>query len=481
VLLWTAFGLGMFLSIVPGGSTPGALIAGIAAAAYAVTMQIVPRPIRHSDNVGEMLSVSGVVVALLAVALTDGIDSPYLLFLATPSFFAGAFLGYRIGIATALLTSAGLIGIVAMLDQEILQAPVIQIVLLYILIATMFAQARRVLLEERAAAAELNLLKVGRLEAAHSALVSLQDLADAADLNPVSVGRAALRDLALLVPYEAGRVVLNDDYGPVVVARRGTPGEDGSQSVFTMAVGLTRLGDVELWPRNGESLAEHRGLIEELLRPVTLAYDNIALLRSVAGRAVQEERLRLARDLHDDLGPSLASLGLGMDMAILQEETGENLARHLETMRRSVTDMVETIRLTAADLRHDPGRSLTERANRIAAEIGADGPAVIIDLDERRPPRPVIADDLTAILKEAVRNAAVHAAARAVRIEGYVDRERGEFSVTDDGRGFEPDRRRRGHFGLIGMRERAEEIGARINIESAPGAGTRVTVKWGPP
>ena len=149
VLLWTAFGLGMFLSVVPDGTSQNAIIASVAAAAYVVTMQVVPRPIRHSDKVGELLAVSGVVVTLVAVALTDGIDSPYLLFLATPSFFSGAFLGYRIRIETALLTSTGLIAIVAILNQEILQGQVIQIVFLYVLIATMFTQARRVLVEER--------------------------------------------------------------------------------------------------------------------------------------------------------------------------------------------------------------------------------------------------------------------------------------------------------------------------------------------
>ena len=480
VLLWAAFGLGMFLSLAFDGRTTGAMIAGIAVAAYTVTMQIVPRPIRHSDNVGELLAVSGVLISLLAVALTDGIGSPYLLFLATPSFFAGAFLGYRIGIETALLTSAGLIGVVATLDQAIVQGQVIQIVLLYVLIAATFAQARRVLVEERAVAAEVSMHRVGRLKAAHAALISLQELAGTADLNPVSVGRAALRDLALLVPYEAGQVVLLDEEGPVVVASRGPTGDLDSPTLYPMEVGSRRLGHLALWPADGDNLSTYRGIIEELLRPVVLAFDNIALLRSVAARAVQEERARLARDLHDDLGPSLASLGLGLDSAILEDATGEHLARRLETMRRSVTDLVERIRQIAADLRHDPQKSLIEQANRIAAEIGADGPAVIVDIDERRPPRPVIAGDLGAIMQEAIRNATLHAGARSIRLEGYVDRERGELSIIDDGRGFDPGRRSHGRFGLIGIEERADEIGARISIDSAPGKGSRVTVKWGP-
>lgn len=480
VLLWTAFGLGLFLSVVPDGRSTSALVASIITAAYVVAMQVMPRPVRHSDNVGELLSVSGVVVSLVAVALTDGIESPYLLFLATPSFFAGAFLGYRIGIETALLTNTGLVAVVALLDQDILQEQVIQIVLLYLLIAAMFAQARRVLVEEREVAAEINLVRLGRLEAAHAALSSLQELADAADLNPVSVGRAALRDLALIVPYDAGQIEFHDKEGPVIVARRGTPGSDADAFVVPMQIGDRVLGAVTLWPDLDLDLEEYRDVVEELLGPVTLAYDNIAILRRVAGRAVQQERTRLARELHDVLGPSLASIGLGLDMAIQQGADSEPVARQLETMRRSVTEVVEAVRMTAADLRHQPVKSLTEQANAIAAEIDADGPAVIVDIDERRPPRAVIASDLAAILQEAVRNASVHAEARLIRIEGTVDREMGSLSVTDDGRGFDTERDNLGRFGLIGLRERAEEIGARLSIDSTPGEGSRVTLKWGP-
>lgn len=229
LLLWTAFGLGVFLSVVPGGRTSAALIAAAAVAVYVVAMQVTPRAIRQSENVGELFAVSGVLISLFAVALTDGIESPYLLLLATPSFFAGANLGYRIGVETAMLTSAGLVAVIAMLGQTILEGQLLQSLLLYLLIAVTFAQARRVLIEERAAAAELQTVRSRRLEAAHSALTSLEELADAADLNPVTVGRAALRDLALLVPYASGQVMLNDEDGPIVVARRGSPGNQESR------------------------------------------------------------------------------------------------------------------------------------------------------------------------------------------------------------------------------------------------------------
>ncbi|NNL12320.1 MAG: hypothetical protein HKO82_01365, partial [Acidimicrobiia bacterium] len=62
---------------------------------------------------------------------------------------------------------------------------------------------------------------------------------------------------------------------------------------------------------------------------------------------------------------------------------------------------------------------------------------------------------------------------------GYVDHSSGEVSITDDGNGFDVRRSFKGHYGLVGMDERAEKIGARLEVRSSP-AGTTVTVRWGP-
>ena len=97
VLHWGALLLGVFLTALNEGITPSFTLAALLASVYVVAMQALPRRIRHNQVVGEIMAVSGVVVAVLAISLTGGIDSPYVLFLASPSFFAGAFLGLRIG------------------------------------------------------------------------------------------------------------------------------------------------------------------------------------------------------------------------------------------------------------------------------------------------------------------------------------------------------------------------------------------------
>jgi signal transduction histidine kinase len=484
-LLWGSYGLGVFMSILLTGVEPRTTISAAVAGAYVVSVQAMPLRFRHHQNIGELTAVLGVVVALFTVAITGGVDSPYLLFLATPSFYAGAFLGFRIGIETALLSSTGLVVVAATLGQETLQGQVVQTALLYLLMAVAVAQTRRVLVEahERSAAlvaaSELTAAKLARLEAAHSALVSLSELASAAELNPVNVGEAALRDLALIVPFSAGQVVLNDERGTVVVARRGEPGTIDRRTAYPMQLADRLFGHLALWPHPGGNLDGYRPVILELLRPVILAFDNILLLRSIARRAVQEERTRLARELHDEIGPALASLGLGVDMGIMMPGATPEVARQLESVRRSITTLAEDVRSTVADLRHESTDSIIEQANRLVAEAGADGPAVIVDIDERRTPRAELASEVAAIMTEAVRNAFEHAGAKSIRIEGKVDRDQGSLIITDDGRGFDPEDRPPGHYGLIGMRERAAKFKGSVVIDSQLGGGTKVTVEWG--
>ena len=125
-----------------------------------------------------------------------------------------------------------------------------------------------------------------------------------------------------------------------------------------------------------------------------------------------------------------------------------------------------------------PGPTLTARVLQTTARLDGD-PPIVVDLDERRPPRPAMVGDLTAIVTEATRNAHAHSGASKIMISGRIDRSHGVCSVIDDGTGFDPTHEPDGHFGLMGMRERAEKIGASINFKSEPGVGTTVTVEWG--
>jgi signal transduction histidine kinase len=216
--------------------------------------------------------------------------------------------------------------------------------------------------------------------------------------------------------------------------------------------------------------------IEQSLRPLALAFSNAQLLQGIARKAISEERSRIARELHDELGPSLASLGLGIDLAMVQNPPDQPLADQLTHLRRSVSFLVDDIRKTVADLRAEPEPSLstalTEQVGKIAPQ-----PDVAVDVEERRPPRPSIAQELTAIVTEAIRNAAKHANAGAITVRGVVDFDRGWITISDDGQGFDPSKQPDGHYGLVGMKERAAKIGGTLDVKSGQ-AGTTISIEW---
>jgi two-component system sensor histidine kinase DegS len=202
------------------------------------------------------------------------------------------------------------------------------------------------------------------------------------------------------------------------------------------------------------------------------------MLQNIAARAISEERVRIARDLHDDLGPSLASLGLSLDLTLVQHPLDEPVAEQLTHLRTSVAYLVDDIRRTVADLRAEPEPSLVNLLNGIKAGL-APQPEVVIELDERRPPRPSVSQEVAAISNEAIRNAVTHADATHIRISGIVDFDRGWISIADNGKGFDPNAIPDGHYGLTGMNERARKIGGDLKVASGP-AGTTVAVEWGP-
>ena len=443
-------------------------------------MQALPRRLRNSESWGEPLAVLGIIVSLIAVALTGGSESAFVIFLAGPPLFAASFLGMRIGLETGALSIAGLFVIVRALDQPLLDESTIQPAFLYALIVITFTQVRRILVEtsERSAALDAATERIERIRSAHTLLTSLSELANTQELNPMTIGSVALRDLARSVPYATGRVYLvRDDGEAVVVATEGETAE-GVSTTYPIEMRGTTLGRIELWPHAGEQLDQYLPAIQPIVRQVGLAFDNVALLQRIAHRTVHEERVRLARELHDNIGPSLASLGLRLDMLIHSSGNDAELVRHLEGTRAAVTDLVEEVRTTVSDLRHDNVASIVEQAYQVAAEAVGSGPEISVAIEEHRPPRPAVAVELRAILAEAVRNAVEHSHASALRIEGEVDRDRGSISVIDNGRGFDPSQLPKGHYGLLGMQERAEEIGGTLTVDSSSADGSRVTIAW---
>lgn len=210
-------------------------------------------------------------------------------------------------------------------------------------------------------------------------------------------------------------------------------------------------------------------------------------LRAVSRRLLEvqdDERRRLARELHDRVGGNLSALILNLATIRrgLSAESAQASAPRLVDCEALLADTVQQVRDVLVNLRplalDDLGlfaalshhaQQVADRA-RLALSI-AGGEAL-----PRLPPAVEIA--LFRIVQEALNNIIKHARATRIEFAFQCTGERAILTVADDGRGFDAGARRdvKTGLGLITMRERAEAIGARIWIDSAPGTGTRVSI-----
>lgn len=199
----------------------------------------------------------------------------------------------------------------------------------------------------------------------------------------------------------------------------------------------------------------------------------------------EDERRRLARDLHDGPAQSMAAALFGVDLAVTAFNSSPAAARsEMLNARESLRDALDDLRGMMAGLRP---RILDERGlvEALRAMTGATplwGPSLTVeshgfDPGERLAPEVELA--LYRIAQEAVSNARRHGAAERVQVLIERTARSVTLSVRDDGRGFLPHRigppDLSGH-GLPGMRERANALGGELTIESSPGKGTLVAV-----
>ena len=479
---WVALTVGIISSVLTSEGSPTSLGAMGIAALYVIGSTLIPESFYRARFGAEAVGLTGAIVILVAMTMTGGASSPYLLLSMGPPVFATLYGGLRSGFTTGILSGALLVLVTLASQGEFVDAaPALALYLVFVLLVSVIrrlledihAQATTLAAEKATATEQLM-----RLEETHGALLKLSEDVSTGRLNAIEVGADTLDTILERFPGSSGNLAVEGENGPVVLASRGIPVEDGHVHTLPLHTSDTVVGTLQLTtsePLSPKELAE----TEAIIHPVSVAFANLQLLQDIVGSAVAEERIRLAREMHDEIGPSLASLGLALDMTAMQQEVEHpEVAADLLVLRSNVTKLVEDVRASVADLRNAPGPTLTARVLQGISNLDGD-PPVIVDLEERRPPRPALIGDLVSIITEAARNAHLHSDANKVVISGQVDRSFGSCSVVDDGHGFDPDHEPDGHFGLIGMRERASKMGATIKFESKPGVGTAVTVEWG--
>jgi signal transduction histidine kinase len=199
--------------------------------------------------------------------------------------------------------------------------------------------------------------------------------------------------------------------------------------------------------------------------------------------AVLAERSRIARELHDTLIQGFS--GVTMQMQALAARL------HLSPERRSLDEIIQDAghclreaRLSVAGLRSAPGKTtgLADAIGRAARQLTETRDvSLLLRLEER--PLPILVDveyNLLRIAQEAITNAVKHSGARTLEVSLDCTPQRLRLTVHDDGIGFVVLGREHttpGHYGLIGMRERASQINADLQLNSQPGEGTTVCLE----
>jgi ligand-binding sensor domain-containing protein/two-component sensor histidine kinase len=201
--------------------------------------------------------------------------------------------------------------------------------------------------------------------------------------------------------------------------------------------------------------------------------------------ALERVRTRIAADLHDDIGGSLSRIALQSEVARREvagaaESSARRLAEIGETARTVVESMSDVV--WSVDPGHDDLASVEQRLREYAADVlGARGVRWTFlgtDYPGRVGLDPVARRDLLLLLKEGITNIARHADASMASLHLRLEPASLSAELQDNGKGFdlaaiEGDGSRSGH-GLGNMRARARQLGARLDIESAPGTGARI-------
>ena len=191
----------------------------------------------------------------------------------------------------------------------------------------------------------------------------------------------------------------------------------------------------------------------------------------------EDERARLARELHDELGALLTAAKL--DAARIRSRLGSGAPEALERLAHLVETLNQGIALKRRIIEDLHPSSLTNLGlaaslEVLAREFGERAGITVRCSAEPAPLRP--ADQLTAyrLVQEALTNVARHAQARTVEIALSTRGDRVELEVRDDGRGFDTEGQPESAHGLTGMRYRVEAAGGELSIDAAPGRGTRI-------
>ena len=274
------------------------------------------------------------------------------------------------------------------------------------------------------------------------------------------------------------------------------------------ATGLMRIDDLSRFGREGSGLyirltvdGKDTGLVAvensapdyyndadaELLTGMAdmlaLSMANARSFLHLRSLAAGEERIRIARDLHDRLGQWLTYIGLELErINASQPEPSVELKQLHGDTQGAISELRDTlVELRAAV---GPGRPLSVVLSEVVDRFSKRSDVevnLVVPPDRDLHLAPIVENELLRIAQEALTNVEKHAMATHAHVSWSVENGRGVLNVEDNGRGFDPSKGIRGNaYGLVGMRERASSVGAILELTSVPNQGTTVTVHTSP-
>jgi PAS domain S-box-containing protein len=231
----------------------------------------------------------------------------------------------------------------------------------------------------------------------------------------------------------------------------------------------------------GVDITDHRALeSERMKRQLQLE------LHRMLNDQVEQERLKIARDLHDGPVQDLVGATFTAQYLLMGDAKNETLRQGLKEIQRVLQEQISSLRGFAGELRSPTlvkfglEKGMREQLDRLAARH----PEISFELSAFQDD-PLLPDEsrltLYRVFQEAMNNIIRHARATQVKIRFTKDTARAELVIQDNGVGFAPppewmELARRGHLGLVGMRERVETIGGTLEIDTAPGQGTTLRI-----
>lgn len=519
-LRWICLTIGLVLALTTDQPNPRTdLLVGAVLVAYTIFRTIRPLHIYPATWRAEAMVVVDLLVAVGAIALTGTWASPFIMMPIPTVLLAAYGWGYREGFFAAIFT-AGLLLMADVIDgasQNALRTGLLASIVV-VAAAVVGGYTRQLWLEaeerERESADEVGRMSLANdlFHALHDVVRTLPDSLDLAEV--VASARDTLREvfrpdvLVVLLadetsaswrtqlaegaaipehletaelPSRAAEAL--DRPGVVRVQRTGTQTELWNREFASsgMVVGLRTpdrvVGLVAVEYRAPDRITTADAeLFARIASSLALAVDNARWFGRLRTLGAEAERARIARDLHDRTAQSLAYIGFELDR--LSNRYSDPA---LSDLHRVVRDVVVELRETLYQLR----TNVTEEEGfvplaepylkRWADRTGVDAKFEAIH-PERRLARQV-EQELWRILQEALTNVERHADATSVHVTWDCSSPSVRLTVADDGAGMDPSRPNPERYGLVGIRERADAIGARVRFESALGAGTTVSIQ----